>query len=62
MNFSPDYNIIQEASISAIGLPAEFGGFAGAVLSAILKIRLEQVLGIGRGLAQRPGLEFAKSR
>ena len=35
--FSPDFNTIQQASISAIGLPAEFGGFTGAVLSAVSK-------------------------
>jgi outer membrane receptor protein involved in Fe transport len=37
MRFSPDFNIIQEASVSAIGLNAEFGGFTGAVLQAISK-------------------------
>lgn len=37
MLFNPDFNIIQEASVSAIGLNAEFGGFTGAVLQAISK-------------------------
>ena len=33
----PDYNIIEEATVSGTGLSAEFGNFSGAVLSAISK-------------------------
>ena len=35
--FSPDFNVIQEASISGLGLSAEYGGYTGAVLSTITK-------------------------
>ncbi len=37
MEFSPDFNTIQEATASGLGLPAEFGGFVGSVLTAISK-------------------------
>lgn len=37
MSFSPDFNVVQEATVSAVGLPAEFGGYTGAVLMAISK-------------------------
>jgi len=32
-----DYNIVEEATISGIGAPAEYGGFQGAVFSLITK-------------------------
>jgi hypothetical protein len=36
-DLSPDYNIIEEATVSGTGLSAEFGNFSGAILSAISK-------------------------
>lgn len=47
MYFSPDFNTLQEASISGIGLSAEFGGFTGAVLSAITKSGSNRFSGLG---------------
>ncbi|MBE3145350.1 MAG: TonB-dependent receptor, partial [Planctomycetes bacterium] len=37
LRMSPDFNIIKEAAIQGLGLPAEFGQYTGAVLTAVTK-------------------------
>ncbi len=43
---SPDFNSIQEASIQGLGLPAEYGQYTGAVLSAITKSGSNRLQGL----------------
>jgi len=36
-SFTVDYNIIKEAAVQSLGLPAEFGHFTGTVMTAVTK-------------------------
>lgn len=37
MHFQPDYNIIKEASVRGLGLPAEYGEYTGTTVNVITK-------------------------
>lgn len=37
LSFSPNYNIVEEANVQSLGLPAEYGHYTGAIFSAITK-------------------------
>ncbi len=37
VNFDPDFNIIKEASVRTLGLPAEYGGTTGTVVNVVTK-------------------------
>lgn len=37
VSFRPDFNVIKEATVLGLGLPAEYGRFTGAVMTAVSK-------------------------
>lgn len=42
----PDFNIIQEAKVQGLGLPAEYGEFTGAIINAITKSGSNKFFGL----------------
>jgi hypothetical protein len=52
---SVHYNWLESAQITALGAPAEYGSFTGAIMNGVLRSGSNSVRGLGEWLTGRPG-------